>query len=354
MKNNKTVKPKTEKKSGKRASVVFLCVILAVILAASGSVYFVFDFYQRESSGGGRTENTVTFNVPEGTSFSQIAKKLENEGFIGSELCFKVYLKLNSPRSSLKAGKFNLSPNMSYGEIIEVITGKPIENVYNITAIEGLTQKEILKTVSLQSGHSEESLLAALDSLKEEYWFLKDLPEREQYYEGYLYPDTYEVFVGETPAGIMKKLLDNFEKKYNASGIAELLENNRFTLDEAVTLGSIVQCEAANVSEMKDIAGVFVNRLKINMKLESCVTVYYVRGDKTRPLSTADTKIQSPYNTYYCEGLPKGPISNMRIEALVAALSPADNPYYYFIGAGGRTIFAKTYAEHQKNIDKYL
>ena len=345
--------PKTQKK-GKKIVITLVSVFLALVLIASASAYCLYTYYIDETGGANRSGAATVFNVPEGASFSTVAKKLESEGFIGSELCFKIYIKLNTPTSALKAGKFELSPSMSYGEIITVITGKPIQDVYRITVIEGLTQKEILESLSKQTGYTAAELLTALDSIKDNYDFLKNLPEREYYYEGYLYPDTYELFVSESAAGIMKKFLDNFHSKLTSAGIYELAEKSELSLDEIITLASVVQCETTNLSELKDVAGVFVNRLKIGMKLESCVTVYYVRGDKTRPLTIKDTEIDSPYNTYVYAGLPKGPISNMRIEAIVATLEPSKHDYYYFIGANGKTYFAKTYKEHNDNIDKYL
>ncbi len=343
-----------KKKNGKKAITAVISVFLALVLLASASAYFLYSYYIDETNGAARAERVTVFNVPDGASFSTVAKKLSSEGFIASELCFKIYLKLNAPANTLKAGKFELSPSMSYGEIISVLTGKPLQDVYRITVIEGLTQKEILESVSKQTGYTETELLAALDSIKDNYDFLENLPKREYYYEGYLYPDTYELFVSESAEGIMQKFLDNFHSKLTSAGIYELAAKSELTLDEIITLASVVQCETTNVSELKDVAGVFVNRLKIGMKLESCVTVYYVRGDKTRPLTTADTKIDSPYNTYVYEGLPKGPISNMRIEAITATLEPAEHDYYYFIGANGKTYFAKTYKEHQQNINNYL
>ena len=341
-----------EKKKTKKIIILSVLAVILVAFSALGAVGF--SYYSNEVNGVNRSETGGVFEVSEGLGFATLAAQLKEDGYIQDELCFKIYLKLNPPQDTLKAGRFELKRNMSYAEIIAKLCSKPIQEVYTIRVTEGLYQDKILETISKQSGYTAEELLAGLDAIKDNYSFLKNLPAREKYYEGYIYPDTYEFFVTDGPEKIMKKFLDNFEAKLEQAGVYELLKGNRFTLDEAVTLASIIQCETPYPSEMRGVAAVFTNRLDINMKLQSDVTVYYALGKYGKDLTLEDLAFESPYSTYYCHGLPKGPIANVRIEAIVAALTPEEHDYLFFIFADGRTIYAKDFDEHVDNCNKYL
>lgn len=163
--------------------------------------------------------------------------------------------------------------------------------------------------------------------------------------EGYLFPDTY--FLSEKPdaSEIVKKMEDNFQQK--TAGL-------NLTKDDLI-LASIVEKEVTTDEDRKTAAGVFKNRLKYNMALESCATINYVLGGNKKILSREDLLTASPYNTYLHKGLPPGPIGNPGLAAINAALNPATTDYFYFLtGNDGKTYFAKTKTEQDQNKLKYL
>lgn len=194
--------------------------------------------------------------------------------------------------------------------------------------------------------------------------------------EGFLFPDTYriykpgpeaEVLIKNTDPSVqlIEKMLGNFSQKFN-EGMIKQAQNKNMTVFDVLTLASIVEKETGhNVltggeqqkldQERKIIAGIFYNRLAINMALESDATVNYVTGKgDSRPL-LADTKINSPYNTYQNRGLPPGPICSPSLSSIMAVLYPEKSDYFYFLNdKQGRTYYAKTYEEHLKNKQKYL
>jgi UPF0755 protein len=180
---------------------------------------------------------------------------------------------------------------------------------------------------------------------KEEFVFLKELPAGTSL-EGFLFPDTYRAWADQLPEGLMRKQLQEFEKR--VPKIEK--ERGKRSFMEILTLASLVEKEVANPDDRKTVAGIFMRRLKEGMLLQSDATVNYVtRSGRTR--STADDlKVDSPYNTYLYKGLPPGPVSNPGDDAIDAALHPAETPYRYFLtDEQGKTYYARTLDEHIQN-----
>ena len=170
--------------------------------------------------------------------------------------------------------------------------------------------------------------------------------------EGYLYPDTYEIYTSETPDAIIRRMLANTEKKLDAD-IRDKIQSSGYTIDEIITLASIIEKEAYGHSEMPNISSVLNNRLNISMKLQCDVTINYVEG-AIKPFITGDTnRYNSYYNTYKCSALPAGAICNPSLDAIKAALSPADTKYFYFAAdANKKYYYAETWDEHIDNLQK--
>ena len=163
--------------------------------------------------------------------------------------------------------------------------------------------------------------------------------------EGYLFPATYELMVGESEHDIINRMLTAFNQRivplYKQSGTS-------YSLDEIVTMASIVEREAANDSERGKVASVFYNRLKNDMAFGSCATVQYIIKERKDVLSNSDIKIKSPYNTYINKGLPIGPIASPGESSVKAALYPEDTDYLYFAARadGSENVFTRTNEEH--------
>lgn len=190
--------------------------------------------------------------------------------------------------------------------------------------------------------------------------FLKDKPG---YYslEGYLFPDTYRVFSGASADEIVNKILENFDRKLSKKMREDIAAQGR-SVFEIITMASLVEKEAAidyGTTDNKDariVAGIFWNRLRHNQALQSCATLAYALSENKAQYSEADTKVDSPFNTYLNKGLPPAPISNPGILAIEAAIYPIDSDYNYFLTPAGtkRLVFARTYEEHLVNKRKYL
>lgn len=298
-----------------------------------------------------KEDEVIVVTVPKGASVGEIGKILEKNEVIDSQLVFRGYCKFKKS-SGFQYGEYELNSNLSYKEIISALK-KPSETreTAKITIPEGYTQPEIVDLL-VKEGYADRAVLEeVLATYDFDYDFLKDLPKRNNRLEGYLFPDTYEIFVGDE-VSIVNTMLSNFQKKMEDEEIQKLLKKSDYTLDEIITMASIVEREGANDSEFGKVASVFYNRLdsKTYPYLESCATVQYVLPERKDVLSIADTKMDNPYNTYINKGLPPGPIACPGLAAIKAALDPAETEYYFFVASQNGTIFSKTYREHLANV----
>ena len=173
--------------------------------------------------------------------------------------------------------------------------------------------------------------------------------------EGFLFPDTYRIDKAAAAADIIKKMLDNFQRKLTPAMLEEIKRQNK-SVYEIIALASLVEKEVRTADDMKIVSGIFWQRIKNRQGLESCATLAYILGVNKAQYSVADTKIDSPYNTYKYRGLPPGPIANPGLNAITAAIYPEETDYNYFLSdpATGQTIFSRTLGEHNLNKAKYL
>ncbi|MFA6525976.1 MAG: endolytic transglycosylase MltG [Candidatus Buchananbacteria bacterium] len=227
-----------------------------------------------------------------------------------------------------------------------------------MTIIEGWRLKDISAYLEREGIVEENKFLEAakISNWRDEYIFLKD--PKIKSLEGFLYPDTYNIFTDVTAEDIIKKLLDEFDDKVTDKMRADLKAQNR-SLFDVVILASILEREISNKpafdSDRAIVADIFWKRLSIGMGLQSDATVNYITGKTSTRPTLKDLEIDSPYNTYKYRGLPPGPINNPSLASLMAVIYPAKNDYYYFLtDETGKAYFAKTYEEHLSNIRKYL
>lgn len=193
-----------------------------------------------------------------------------------------------------------------------------------------------------------------------EFDFLKDR-EDDSSLEGYLFPDTYRFFQDATADEIITKMLENFDRKLTPKMRSDIAAQGK-TISQIVIMASLIEKEApinyvsGDNHDAKIISGIFWNRLKKGQALQSCATLAYVLGENKPQYSEADTKVDSPFNTYLNKGLPPAPISNPGILAIEAAIYPIENDYNFFLTPSGtkNIIFSKTYEEHLMNKNKYI
>lgn len=307
------------------------------------------------SSPAGSSGAEVVFTVTAGESFSVIAAKLKEQKLIKNETAFKLYAKINGWDTKAIPGQHLLRANMSAIKIAKELAAEDnLSNEIKITIIEGWRLAEMAGYLEQKLGLPSADFLAAAQTAKwrEQYDFLSDVSAKTL--EGFLFPDTYRVFKDAAADDIIEKMLDNFYNKLSADWRQEIKNQNK-SIFEIIILASIVEKEAATPEDQAMVADVFWKRLSANIGLQSDATVNYISGKSELRPSAGDLQLDSPYNTYKHRGLPPGPIANPGLSAIKAVIYPTANDYYYFLmDKDGQTHYAKTFAEHQANIQKYL
>ncbi len=315
----------------------------------------------------------VQFEVKPGMSARAIAQELEAAGVITDARLFEAYVRVNGLAGRLEAGTYTLSPDMTPVEIAQVLQ-RALAPSIRVTIPEGWRLEQtadMLSANGILDGEAYRRLasgsdLGALGELGPEIVaFLRARPTGASL-EGYLFPDTYEL-PAENPSAVdlIRKQLEAFAAKVLPLYQAAHAEGGlQMTLHEVVTLASIVEREAVIAEERPLIAGVYLARLKADMKLEADPTVQYALGYqpdtgqwwKTPVFLEEYDQVASPYNTYLHPGLPPGPIASPGLSSIQAVLHPAQHDYLYFVAApdgSGRHIFARTFEEHLANVKRY-
>lgn len=280
--------------------------------------------------------------IPKGASLSAIARILEEEG-ITSKFRLLAFALL-SRKTVFIAGRYTLTPGMSPARIAELLSQGPPQ--VRVTFPEGFTAEEMARTLE-ELGVCESR--AYLFFVAHPEYFGKFWLSGMETLEGFLFPDTYFFQVPTPPQEVIAAQLARFEEL-----VLPLLVGKNVNLREVVTLASIVEKEARFPDEKPLVASVFLNRLKKNMRLQSCATVVYAlkreEGRTVQKLEEKDLEIPSPFNTYRVSGLPPHAICNPGLESIRAVLEPAETDYLYFVlQEDGRHAFSQTYEEHLRN-----
>lgn len=342
----------------------FLTIIQNIVIFVLVFVVLVIFYYNYSINYSSNKKEDVLFVVEKGDSVSMISENLKKASLIKSKNIFKIYVKRNNQQAFFKEGSFNLSKAMSVKEIVKTLTTNPgIKAENRLTFIEGWNLKDysnllIDKNITGAEDFFDFSGVPMKKNGKskylEQFLFLKDKP-LDQSLEGYLFPDTYMFFADASVDDIVKKMLENFDKKLTKKMREDIASQGK-TIHEIITMASIIQKEVRSEKDMKMVSGIFWNRIKIGQALESCATLAYILGVNKAQYSYEDTRTKSDYNTYTNRGLPPGPISNPGIKAIEAAIYPTENDFYYFLSASdsGETIFSKSYQEHLINKNKYI
>jgi len=329
--------------------------LLAFLVFFSLVTFLVAYFFYLLKSPASLARETKIFQVKEGSGVGKIAADLKSQGLINSTFVFKVYVYFKGYAPKIQAGTYELNTGLTIPEIAKILATGQVKKIV-ITIPEGWRLKEIANYLEKEKIVTAKDFVAEASNLskyKKEFPFLDSLPYSANL-EGFLFPDTYQLAWGATSEEIIKKMLENFQKKV-WSPIQNHAQNSHFDLFKLITLASIVEKEASDFNERRIIAGIFYKRLELGMKLESCATVAYVLESKKRILSAEDLKTPSPYNTYLHYGLPPGPICSPGLEAIKATLDYQKTDYLYFLSTPeGKTIFSKTYEEHLQAKNKYL
>lgn len=285
-------------------------------------------------------KTTKIFVINKGESLTSIIKKLSKEDLIRNRVVFYLLVKQLGIEKKIQAGDFRLSPSMSAIEIAQTLTHGTLD--IWVTIIEGLRKEEIAQIINEKFNIPETE-------------FVKYAKE------GYLFPDTYLIPKNANLEIVLEIFEKNFNQKVNQQ-IRNKIEKKGLTLDEALTIASLIEREAKYQKDRPLVASVIFNRLKNNMKLDIDATVQYALGYQIKEkswwkknLTKEDLEIDSPYNTYKNQGLPPGPICNPGLSSIEAVINAPETKYFYYISdKKGNLHFAKTLEEHYQNIEKYL
>ena len=349
-----------------RPAMVALCVCLVVV----GVLMSAWNWIDRQflSPMDEKDESEVTFVVSSGSSLTRVANNLEEAGLIHNRTVFKYYGDFLGYGQKIQAGDYKVSRSMSMRQIMDLLTtgdGNPITR--NITVIPGWTVRDIAAYLKEQNAIADEAAFLALCRSGQDfsaYYYIADVlaspgaSQRLFALEGYLAPDTYEVYTNATAEEIIKKLLSQTEAVFKTE-YHDRAEQLGMTMDQVVTLASMIEKEAKNPDFAK-VSAVFHNRLRQNMTLGSDVTIKYAADIRRMSLSSSDLSIQSPYNTYLYSGLPLGPICSPSAAAIQAALYPDEqfmaDGYLYFCAKDpntGELHFSRTLEEHNLAVSIY-
>ncbi|MBQ7974267.1 MAG: endolytic transglycosylase MltG [Clostridia bacterium] len=313
------------------ALVVSVILVFALVITA----FFAFGDVMNVKKGG-------VFIIEEGFTVNRAAAEMKEDDIIKFPLVFRLISRVSRTDTKIKPGRIEITEGMSYFEILDMLS-HPDTNLTKVLIPEGLELKEI--AAKLSDFVTEDEFYEALEK-DYNYRFLADIPEREHKLEGYLFPATYEISNSMTAEDIVDMMLKAFDECFKGEYYTRAQQLG-MTVDEIVTLASIIERESNSGEDRAKVAGVFYNRLNKNMRLQSCATVQYILKERKAVLSNADTKIESPYNTYLNSGLPLGPIASPGEECIKAALYPEETDALYFVlGADGKHIFSATYDEH--------
>lgn len=350
------------KKGGKRAAVIYVAILVVISVLFSIHIMSLLN----DIFAFNRSDDVKTITVSENATTNQIIKQLDKAGLIKHRTFCKIFMSMTkslhevSGKPVYLSGVYYLKPSMGLEKMLLSCQEVHKAETVTVTIPEGFTIQQIAEKLEKSKVCMSDEFYNNVKSAEFSYSFLKSIENkssRYEYLEGYLYPDTYEFYVGQNASSVINTLLENFEKRFPEEYKARAKEMG-MTVDEVVTLASIVQKEAADAEQMPVVAKIFLNRLSSSNfpSLQSDATNVYVnKYIKPNVTSGEFDSYWQKYSTYACIGLPVGPICSPGDDAIKAVLWPADTDAYYFChDRAGNIYTAKTEAEHNANYYKAL
>jgi len=289
--------------------------------------------------------------IPRGTSALGISHQLENEGIIRHWALFLSYVKICRISRPLQAGEYRFEKPLSIRQVADrLIHG--LVFYHEVTVPEGYSVFEIADLLVQKNLASPESFRAAAGDAR----LIADLAPEARNLEGFLFPDTYRFTRGVSPEEMVRQMVNRFRQLYSGFFRTEV-EQSSMSLNQVITLASLIEKETGVENERPLVSSVFHNRLKLHIPLQCDPTVIYaarLQGAFHQEILPSDLDIRSPYNTYLHPGLPPGPIANPGLWSVEAALKPAATTYLYFVSNNkGGHVFSTTLEEHNRAVAVY-
>ena len=373
-----STKPAKKKKKSHLRGFLVTVLILLILLGAGG----FFGLRYAESAlqpVDPSSKQYMTVQIPDGSNAQEIGSTLEKSGVIKNGLVFTLYVKYKN-YNELKSGYYNLQKSMSVEDVIKELqkggTPEPQEvTLANLTIPEGYTLEQIAQTVGQLQGDFKEPLTAEafLAKVQDETFIaqevtkypnlLESLPTKDSgvryRLEGYLFPATYTIKENTTVESLIDEMLAAMDK--NLSSHYATIKEKNLTVNELLTIASLVEKEGAKTEDRKLIAGVFYNRLNLGMPLQSNIAILYAEGKLGQNISLSDdaaidTSIDSPYNVYTKVGLMPGPVDSPSLDAIESSINQTKSDYLYFVAnvQDGKVYYATTLEEHDKNVQEHI
>ena len=373
-----TVKPAKKKKKSRLKGFLVTVLVLLILFGAGG----FFGLRYAESALQPVDPNSkqyMTVQIPDGSNVQEIGSTLEKSGVIKNGLVFTLYAKYKN-YTGLKSGYYNLQKSMSVEDVIKELqkggTPEPQEvTLANLTIPEGYTLEQIAQTVGQLQGDFKEPLTAEafLAKVQDENFIaqevakypnlLESLPTKDSgvryRLEGYLFPATYTIKENTTVESLIDSMLAAMDK--NLSSHYAAIKEKNLTVNELLTIASLVEKEGAKTEDRKLIAGVFYNRLNLGMPLQSNIAILYAEGKLGQNISLSDdaaidTSIDSPYNDYTKVGLMPGPVDSPSLDAIESSINQTKSDYLYFVAnvQDGKVYYSTTLEEHDRNVQEHI
>ncbi|QIB69445.1 endolytic transglycosylase MltG [Aminipila butyrica] len=326
--------------------------LLIILLLLGLSIWYVSNLGKPLNAGD---TQVLSVNIPQGSGTSNIGQILQEEQIIASAGRFQLLSKIDGNDGKYKAGEYSLSPSMTLQQIMDIIISGD-SSTSRFTIPEGLTVKETAERLHAQNFINQEAFFSEVQSGSFDYKFMELLPPGENRLEGFLYPETYDIYTTASEHDIIQKMLSQFDKLVGEEYYARAQEMG-YSMYQIVTIASLIEKETLVSAERPTVASVIYNRMAINMPLQIDAAVQYALPEHKSRLTNKDLQVDSPYNTYQNTGLPPGPICSPGIDSIEAALYPASTNYYYYVlsaDQNGTHKFSNTYEEFMKNKKAYI
>ena len=373
-----SVKPIKKKKKSRLKGCLVTTLVLLILFGAGG--FFGLSYAKSALQPvDPSSKQYVRVQIPDGANTQQIGSALEKSGVIKNGLVFTVYAKYKN-YTELKSGYYNLQKSMSVEDVIKELqkggTPEPQEvTLAELTIPEGYTLEQIAHTVGQLQGEFKEPMTAEafMAKVQDETFIaqevakypnlLESLPAKDSgvryRLEGYLFPATYAIKESTTIESLIDNMLAAMDKNLYPHYAA--IKEKNLTVNELLTIASLVEKEGAKTEDRKLIAGIFYNRLNQNMPLQSNIAILYAEGKLGQNISLADdaaidTSIDSPYNVYTKVGLMPGPVDSPSLDAIESSINQTKSDYLYFVAnvQDGKVYYATTLEEHDRNVQEHI